>query len=127
MLFKLRHMTLVAFSANVGCVFLIRDNRALRRQRVPRLEQSVKGALNGLLAFAVFGFQPGIGARDWHKGNHFNNLEKVIESDNGIVHHKKRFRDAQHILERPGSLGLKILDTIISHVTDCPTNEGWQD
>lgn len=126
MLLQPRHMAFVPFTANIRGIFLIRNNRALWRQRIPRLKQGVNGALKHFLAFVVFGFQLGIGAPDGDKSDDLNDPEEVIKGDNRIENHEKRLRNAQHILERPGRLGLKVLDTIVSYVTDGSAGEWWK-
>lgn len=120
-------MALVALLADVGGVLLVRHDRALRRQRASRLQQGVDGALNGLLALAVFDIQLSIRRRNRHKGHNFDDLEEMVERDDRVVHHEQCLRDPQHIFERPRRLGLEVLDTVVSHVADGPAIERRQD
>ena len=79
-------MALVTLATNVRCIFLIRNNRTLWRQRVFGLKQGINSTLNDLCTLMVFGFQLGIGVRDRDKGDNLDNLEEMVKGDDGFLH-----------------------------------------
>lgn len=105
---------------------MVRNDRALRGEGTFWPQQQVNGLLERLLAFTVFRFKFRIGARNRNVCYNLDDLEEMVEGDNGLEHHKKRLGDPQHVPEWPSRLGLKVSNTVIPHISDGPSGERWE-
>jgi len=52
--------------------------------------------------------------------------EEMVDDDDGVEHHKESLGDVEVVVERPISLGLKVLDAVVRQVADSSTGQGGQ-
>jgi hypothetical protein len=116
----------VPVAADVGGVFLVLHYWWLWRVRDVGAREYVDDVLDHCAALFICGRKVPQGLRDSEVRHHFDDLEEVVEANDGLEEHEEAFRDVENVFQRACDLGFKVADAVIADIADCTAGKGGE-